>query len=109
MPARRRQGRAVPRISSGILRMPPEIRLPHPPLRGRFAVPDPSAPPCPGSPSFTNMTETMMTIDQHIEELRAELRNAVYRGERRKIEAELAAAIAERDAALATWAQDPPQ
>ncbi|MDX3807439.1 MAG: hypothetical protein QHC89_13685 [Bosea sp. (in: a-proteobacteria)] len=50
-----------------------------------------------------------MTIDQHIEELRAELRNAVYRGERRKIEAELAAAIAERDAALAAWAQDPPQ
>lgn len=42
-----------------------------------------------------------MSIDQHIEELRAELRNAVYRDERREIETELAKAIAERDLLLA--------
>jgi len=39
-----------------------------------------------------------MSIDQVIEELRAELRNAVYRDERRWIEKELAKAIAEREA-----------
>lgn len=39
-----------------------------------------------------------MSIDQHIEELRAELRNAVYRNERRWIERELAKALAEREA-----------
>lgn len=39
-----------------------------------------------------------MSIDQHIEELRAELRNAVYRNERCWIEKELAKALAEREA-----------
>jgi hypothetical protein len=39
-----------------------------------------------------------MSIDQHIEELRAELRNAVFAEERREIEAELARALAEREA-----------
>jgi hypothetical protein len=43
-----------------------------------------------------------MSIDQHIEELRAELRNAVYRNERRWIEKELAKALAEREA---LWAE----
>lgn len=43
-----------------------------------------------------------MSIDQHIEELRAELRNAVHRGERRWIEKELAKALAEREA---IWAE----
>ena len=38
-----------------------------------------------------------MSIDQHIEELRAELRNAVYRDERIWIEAELRRALAERE------------
>ncbi|CAN7584201.1 hypothetical protein LJR255_004220 [Pararhizobium sp. LjRoot255] len=38
-----------------------------------------------------------MTIEQHIEELRAELRNAPTIEERRQIEAELKAAIEERD------------
>ncbi|MCD4662622.1 hypothetical protein N5C66_23625 [Rhizobium pusense] len=38
-----------------------------------------------------------MSIDQHIEELRAELRNAVHRNERRWIEKELAKALAERE------------
>lgn len=42
-----------------------------------------------------------MSIDQVIEELRAEARNAVYPDERREIEAELAKAVAERDMLLA--------
>lgn len=45
-----------------------------------------------------------MSIDQVIEELRAELRNAVYRDERRWIEQELAKALAERDALWADQA-----
>jgi hypothetical protein len=51
--------------------------------------------------SFTNVKETNMSIDQHIEELRAELRNAAYRDERREIETELQLALAEREAMLA--------
>ncbi|MBS3651887.1 hypothetical protein KEU06_25090 [Pseudaminobacter sp. 19-2017] len=43
-----------------------------------------------------------MSIDQHIEELRAELRNAVYRDERREIEADLELALAEREV---IWAE----
>lgn len=43
-----------------------------------------------------------MSIDQHIEELRAELRNAVYADERRWIEEELARALEEREA---IWAE----
>jgi hypothetical protein len=43
-----------------------------------------------------------MTIDQHIEELRAELRNAVDRTERHEIEAELVMALAEREV---IWAE----
>jgi hypothetical protein len=51
--------------------------------------------------SFTNVKETNMSIDQHIEELRAELRNAVYRDERRETEAALELALAEREVMLA--------
>ena len=43
-----------------------------------------------------------MSIDQHIEELRAELRNSVYRDERREIEAALELALAEREV---IWAE----
>lgn len=43
-----------------------------------------------------------MSIDQVIEELRAELRNAVYLDERREIEAELELALAERET---IWAE----
>ncbi|MBS7708078.1 hypothetical protein [Chelatococcus asaccharovorans] len=54
-----------------------------------------------------------MSIDQHIEELRAELRNAVYRNERRWIEKELAKALAEREAIWAAHEKladcEPPQ
>lgn len=43
-----------------------------------------------------------MTIDQHIEELRAEVRNAESSTERRAIEAELDLALAEREV---IWAE----
>ena len=43
-----------------------------------------------------------MSIDQHIEELRAEMRNAVCPDERRWIEEELVIALAEREA---IWAE----
>ncbi|MFH1554544.1 MAG: hypothetical protein B7Y01_03755 [Xanthobacter sp. 17-67-6] len=39
--------------------------------------------------------EMTMTLEQHIEELRAELRNAVDAGERREIKVELETARAE--------------
>ncbi|SHF56361.1 hypothetical protein [Devosia limi] len=42
-----------------------------------------------------------MSIDQHIEELHAELRNAVYRDERHEIAAELELALVEREVMLA--------
>jgi hypothetical protein len=47
-----------------------------------------------------------MTIEQHIEELRAELRNAIDLEERRQIEAELAAAVEELDALLENMVPD---
>ena len=42
-----------------------------------------------------NIEEMTMTLEQHIEELRAELRTAVDAGERREIEVELETARAE--------------
>lgn len=47
-----------------------------------------------------------MTLDQHIEELRAELRGVTDNDELRQIEAELQAAMAERaklETAIGTW------
>lgn len=44
-----------------------------------------------------------MSIDQHIEELRAERNDAVHADERRQIEAELEKALAEREA---IWAAE---
>ncbi|WP_315927473.1 hypothetical protein [Mesorhizobium sp. SP-1A] len=49
-----------------------------------------------------------ISIEQQIEELRAERINAVERAGRRQIEAELAAAIAERDARLSGETDEPP-
>lgn len=51
---------------------------------------------------FHQLKEMNMSIEQHIEELRAELRNAVYRDERREIEAALELALAEREV---IWAE----
>ncbi len=47
-----------------------------------------------------------MTIEQHIEELRAELRNAIDHEERQQILAELATAVAELDALLENMVPD---
>ena len=53
-----------------------------------------------------------MTIEQHIEELRAALRDATDRAERRQIEAERVLALAEREAMLAEvegrYSSEPP-
>jgi hypothetical protein len=57
-------------------------------------------------PSFTNVKETKMTIEQHIEELRAELRNAVDLEMRQQIVVELAAAVEELDALLENMVPD---
>lgn len=46
----------------------------------------------------------MMTIEQHIEELRAELRNACDAAERRQVEAEIQ--LAQADLAVALAEQD---
>jgi hypothetical protein len=48
-----------------------------------------------------HMEMTTMTIEQHIEELLAEFKNAVGAGERRQIETELELARAEREVLLA--------
>jgi hypothetical protein len=47
-----------------------------------------------------------MTIEQHIEELRAELRNVIDLEERQQIVAELATAVAELDALLQNMVPD---
>ena len=53
-----------------------------------------------------------MPNEQHIEELRAELRDATDHAERRQIEAELVLALAEREAMLAEvegrYSSEPP-
>ena len=53
-----------------------------------------------------------MPNEQHIEELRTELRDVTDRTERRQIEAELELALAEREAALAEaegrYSSEPP-
>lgn len=53
-----------------------------------------------------------MTIEQHIEELRAELRNATDTDERRQITEELVLALAERETMLAEaqgrYSSEPP-
>ncbi len=53
-----------------------------------------------------------MTIEQHIEELRAELRNCCDVAERVQIEGELEMALAEREAMLAAaearYSNEPP-
>jgi len=60
------------------------------------------------APSSKQKEETMITLHEHIEELRAELRGCLTRRERAKVAAELAAAIAaqkEHDGAAETRQQ----
>lgn len=86
--AERREGRLAGKIGSSA-REPPAAGLdptPSPMIRGVVL--------------HTNSRKTTMMLEQHIEELRAELRNAVIRKERRWIEAELKRALAELDAWL---------
>lgn len=72
--------------------------LPHSPaLPVAGAIPDPAIPSRARRSSFTNVKETKMTyeLEIQIEELRAELRNAVDGSERRQIQVELEVAQAE--------------
>ena len=81
--------------------------------RSRSALLDPS----PVSPVadviFFKQQEMTMLIEQHIEELRAELRNAVYGDERKWIVTELATAeakLAEEEAAFEVlFRAEPPE
>jgi hypothetical protein len=74
----------------------PENRLPHPPALPVVPIPDPIRPQPHDLPVINR--RTIMTLYDHIQELRAELRNAVYRDERVQIERELAQAEAEQQA-----------
>jgi hypothetical protein len=49
----------------------------------------------PGGAIFLKHQETTMTLEHHIEELRAEIRGCIDLNERRQIELELAAALEE--------------
>jgi hypothetical protein len=75
---------------------------PHAGSAGRCANLDPTSLLKTADVIFHNVKETTMTNahyinEQMIEELRAELRNAPTKKERRQVEAELKAAIAERE------------
>ncbi len=77
---------------------PPVNRLPHSPaLPVAAAIPDTAIPFWGQRSSLTNVKETKMTyeLEIQIEELRAELRDAVDGAERRQIQAELEIAQAE--------------
>ena len=69
-----------------------------PPLRGAFGVPDPAqSGMTPTSRLLRPKETTMITLYDHIQELRAELRGCYFtRRERVAVEAELANAIAEQ-------------
>ncbi|TAU35362.1 hypothetical protein ELI24_32340 (plasmid) [Rhizobium ruizarguesonis] len=73
------------------------FRLLHsPPLAVACAILDPDPPPRRRASSFSNIKEmTTMTIEQQIEELRAELNACIEPAERGQIEAELEIAHAE--------------
>jgi hypothetical protein len=78
------------------------------PLRGAFGVLDPARSARCARPVFEQKEGTMITLHEHIEELRAELRGCLSRRERAKVAAELAAAIAaqkEHDGAAETRQQ----
>jgi len=97
MATRKSQGPSWYPQNAGAFRLP---HSPAPPFRaanlGPFGLPSPSLTP------FKNVKETKVSIDQVIEELRAELRNAVYRGELREIKAAPELAFAKRET---IWAE----
>jgi len=77
-------------------------RHPHRRLRDRFAVPDPARPP-PDQTSCLELEEARMSIEQQLEELRAELRACDEEEEIAMIRAELAAALAQKAALELHW------
>jgi hypothetical protein len=70
------------------------IGSPWAPLRGAFGVLDPAQSARCARPVFETKEGTMITLQDHIEELRAELRGCLTRRERAAVNAELDAAIA---------------
>ena len=92
------QGRRGPTIFRGErCAFPTKNRDPHRRWRGRFAVLDPARS-APGEAFiFRKMMEAGMSIEQQVEELRAELSNCRDRREARQIAAELQVALEERD------------
>ena len=72
-----------------------KIGSPRAPLRGAFGVLDPAQSARCARPVFETKEGTMITLQDHIDELRAELRGCITRRERTAIAAELTAAIAE--------------
>jgi hypothetical protein len=73
-------------------------RHPRAPLRGAFGILDPAqSSMTPASRLLRRKETTMITLYDHIEELRAELRGCYFTGrERAAVEAELANAMAEQ-------------
>jgi hypothetical protein len=72
-------------------------RHPHRRWRGRFAVLDPARSAPGDTLVFRKDQEAVMTIEQHIEELRAELKASSDDAEIVQIRAELEAALNERE------------
>jgi hypothetical protein len=98
----------VPRANAGLkdFAWPPDFAsapvpcastkpAPHsPPLAVADAIPDPVISSRPAASSFSKVKEMTMLLEQHIEELRAEM-NHCHPDERRQIAAELELALAE--------------
>ena len=79
------------------------------PLRGAFGVLDPARSAQCARPVFEQKEGTMITLHEHIDELRAELRGCITRRERAAVEAELEAAIAaQKEQDRAAEANRPP-
>jgi len=92
------QGRRGPTIfRGGRCAFPTKNRDPHRRWRDRFAVLDPARPAPGDALIFRKMMEAGMSIEQQIEELRAELSNCGDRREAGQIAAELQIALDERD------------
>ncbi|OWO92893.1 hypothetical protein B5E41_20890 [Rhizobium esperanzae] len=104
MPASRTSGFPQFCLRSGFLH---SDKIGSPTRRLRRSLPRSSTPTClPALPSRLSRTQgdETMNIEQHIEELRAELRNACDADERAQVEAELQ--LAQADLAVALAEQD---